>query len=144
MESTYDKIVYYRFSDKEKRALLEHLKKLLKKRDNIKLVYVFGSFTRREIIRDIDIAIYAVPNLSFNEFLNLGTEIEIELGTPVDLLQLQDINPDLRLKILIYAIPVVKKDEELHNKLVSQTFSELQDQKISTRLAKSKKPTDEY
>lgn len=138
MESAYDKIVYYRLSDEEKRALLELLRRLLKEEDNVKLVYVFGSFMRRESIRDIDIAIYTMPYLSFNEFLSLGTKIEIQLGIPADLLQLQDINPDLRLKILMHAIPVVIKEEEFHNNLISQTFSELQDQRISTRLAKCK------
>ena len=131
MEPKYDKIVYYRLRSEEKRALLDSLKSLFEKDDSVKLCYVFGSFTRREHIRDIDIAIYAMPYLPFNEFLSFGTKIEIQLGIPVDLLQLQDIDPNLRFKILIHGIPVLIKDEKLHNKLISQAFSELQDQKIS-------------
>ncbi len=131
MESKYDKIVYYKLNSEEKRALLDSLKIILEKEDSVKLCYIFGSFTRREHIRDIYIAIYAMPYLPFNEFLSLGTKIEIQLGIPVDLLQLQDIDPNLRFKILIEGIPVLIKDEKLHNNLISQAFSELQDQKIS-------------
>jgi len=42
----FDKIKYYKF----------------KKEERIKLAYIFGGFTRRNVVRDIDVAVYAVPD----------------------------------------------------------------------------------
>jgi|YelNatPaOPRAMG01_1025707.scaffolds.fasta_scaffold49165_3 predicted nucleotidyltransferase len=127
----YDKVKYYRLSEKDKAEALQKLEGIFREEDKIRLAYVFGSFIRRNAFRDIDIAVYSTPSLTFKEFLELEAKIELELGFQVDLVQLQDLNPKLRLKILIEGKPIVIKSNELHSRLISQSASEIQDHEIS-------------
>jgi Predicted nucleotidyltransferases len=99
MQSTYDKIQYYKIDLHQKEALASKLEKLLAKENAVKLAWVFGSFTRREKIRDIAIAIYAEPELSFNEYLTLNADLELELGLPVDLVEITKAPAELRQRI---------------------------------------------
>jgi predicted nucleotidyltransferase len=131
----YDSIIYYTLDEEEKERLVEKLKSLLAN-ERVALAYLFGSVTRRSRVRDIDLAVYTIPLLSFREFLRLGTRVELKLGIPIDLVQLQDMNPAFRLKILRHGLPLII-DRQLHHRLISQSFSELMDFKISMDTAKT-------
>src|SRR3990170_6552424 len=100
MHSTYDKIQYYKIREKEKAELTTKLKALLSKKEQVKLAWLFGSLTRRESVRDIDIAIHSEPELTFKEFLNLNAQIELELGIPVDLVEIVKVPASLKVNIL--------------------------------------------
>lgn len=123
----YDRIVYYTFSDQQKDEVLKKLEALLTAEKRVVLAYVFGSFTRRNNVRDMDVAVYAVPALSFNEFLDLGGRVELELGFSVDVVQLQDLNPAFRIKVLRHGLPVVIKDKRLSYVLMAQANAEIHD-----------------
>jgi len=101
--------------------------------DRIKLVLVFGSFVRRNLIRDIDVAIYAAPSLSFGELLQQGTKLEISVGKPIDLVQLQDLSPHFRAKILRegHLIHPTRRDQFYHEVLAA-AISQFQDLRIET------------
>jgi predicted nucleotidyltransferase len=88
MQSTYDKIQYYRFDQEAKDSLIAKLKALLGKQKQIQQAWIFGSFTRSNSIRDIDVAIHAEPELTFKQYLYLNAQIELELGVPVDLVEI--------------------------------------------------------
>ncbi|MEM2915340.1 MAG: nucleotidyltransferase domain-containing protein, partial [Candidatus Bathyarchaeia archaeon] len=94
------------------------------------LAYLFGSITRRNRVRDIDVAIYAAPILEFEEFLKLGAKLELELKIPLDLVQIQELKPTFRYKILRFGQPIIIKDKKLHNSLISQALSEINALKI--------------
>ena len=105
--------------------------------ERIVLAYNFGSSTRRSKVRDIDIAVYAYPALTFDLLLDLNAQIELAVRIPVDLVQLQDVNPSLRLRILIQGLPLVMKNRILHYALLAQAFSELQDFRMRLRFVSS-------
>jgi hypothetical protein len=84
-----------------------------------------------------------VPSLTLEEFLELGAEIELELGFQVDLAQLQDLNPKLRLKILMEGKPVIMRSKELHSRLISQSASEIQDYEISKHVLRLRDKPEE-
>ena len=128
-----DKIKYYRFKNEEKEDILHRLKEYFEREERIKLAYIFGGFTRRNVVRDIDV-VYAFPAFSFSELVKLNVNVEQMLRISVDVIQLQDIDPAFRLKVLIGGIPLKMKNE-MHYALISQAFSELQDLKISKMLA---------
>ena len=130
----FDKIKYYRFKNEEKEEILRRLKEFFEREGRIKLAYIFGGFTRRNVVRDIDVVVYAVPAFSFSELVKLNVNVEQMLRIFVDVIQLQDIDPAFRLKVLIGGIPLKMKNE-MHYALISQAFSELQDLKISKILA---------
>ena len=100
MQSTYDKIQYYRIGQKQKASIIAKLKTLLDKEEQVQEAWVFGSFTRHDSIRDIDVAIHTEPELSFNEYLNLNAQIELELGIPVDLVEVTKAPQSLKDNIL--------------------------------------------
>jgi len=79
----YDRLVYFSVDEKKKEKIVDTIREFLKGR--IKLAYIFGSFLKRERIRDVDIAVYPA---SFNEVLNLGSKLELKLHMPVDILPL--------------------------------------------------------
>jgi len=129
----FDKIKYYRFKKEEKKEILRRLKEFFEREERIKLAYIFGGFTRRNVVRDIDVAVYAVPAFSFSELVKLNVNVEQMLRISADVIQLQDIDPAFRLKVLRGGIPLKMKND-MHYALISQAFSELQDLKISKML----------
>jgi len=100
MQSTYDKIQYYRIGQKQKASIIAKLKTLLEREEQVREAWVFGSFTRRDSIRDIDVAIRVEPELPFKEYLNLNAQIELELGIPVDLVEITKAPKSLKENIL--------------------------------------------
>ena len=112
---------------------MRRLKEFFGREERIKLAYIFGSFTRRDVVRDIDVAVYAAPAFSFSELVKLNVNVEQMLRISVDVIQLQDIDPAFRLKVLREGIPL-KMENDMHYALISQAFSELQDLKISKML----------
>jgi predicted nucleotidyltransferase len=100
MQSTYDRIQYYKIGRKQKASIIAKLEALLAKDERVKLAILFGSLTRRRSVRDIDVAIYAEPELTFRDFLNLNAQIELELGIPVDLVEIAKVPAALKENIL--------------------------------------------
>lgn len=125
------KIRYLKLDEKRRKWVVSRVKDFFKKKKRIKLVFWFGSSLSREYARDIDIAIYAVPRLEFDELLKLGSELEFELKIPVDLVQLSDLNPAFRLKILQHGKPIL--DNGFGKRLIPLAYSELCDLKLSKK-----------
>jgi predicted nucleotidyltransferase len=100
MQAKYDSIQYYKVGKNEKTSLIAKLKKLLEKENQIQQAWVFGSFTRRDTVRDIDVAIHAEPELTFREYLDLNAQIELELGVPVDLVEITKAPATLKENII--------------------------------------------
>ena len=80
---------YYKIGKKQKEAIITKLQALLSSKKEVKLAWLFGSLIRRNSVRDIDLAIYSEPELPFNDFLNLNAQIELELGMPVDMMEIK-------------------------------------------------------
>jgi predicted nucleotidyltransferase len=119
MQSTYDKIQFYHH---RKNEINKKLKETLAKEKRIQLAIIFGSLTRRNNIRDIDICIHSAPTLNFQELLNLNAQIELDLGIPVDLVELTALSPSFRVNILQNGT-LIKGQKTLLNQLLNQTRS---------------------
>jgi predicted nucleotidyltransferase len=119
MQSTYDKIQFYHL---RKNEIIKKLKETLAKEKRIQLAIIFGSITRRNNIRDIDICIHSAPTLNFQELLNLNAQIELDLGIPVDLVELTALSPSFRVNILKNGT-LIKGQKTLLNQLLNQTRS---------------------
>jgi len=123
MQSTYDKIQFYHLRKKQKNELVKKLKESLAKEKRIQLVIIFGSIIRRNNIRDIDICIHSAPTLNFQELLDLNAQIELNLGVPVDLVELTSLPPRLRINILKNGT-LIKGQKTLIQKLLNQAHTE--------------------
>ena len=60
-------------------------------------------------MRDIDICITSNPKLNFKELLDLNAEIELELGVPVDMVELETLPKNLQANILKNGVVVKGK-----------------------------------
>lgn len=68
-------------------------------KERVKLAIVFGSLTTREYIRDIDVCIISDPKLNLRELLDLNAEMELEVGVPVDLMEMENLPETLKANI---------------------------------------------
>lgn len=116
MQSTYDRIQYFKIGKSEKEAIAIKLKALLADEKNIKIAWLFGSLTRRDTVRDLDVAIHSEPKLTFDALLNLNAQIELELGIPVDMVEIQDTSPSLKQNIFSNGI-LIKGNKLLQQQL---------------------------
>lgn len=123
MQSTYDKIQFYKLGQKQKDKIILQLKKSLAKEKNIKLAVIFGSLTTRKSIRDIDLAVYTAPTLTFKELLNLNAQLELDLAKPVDLVELRNLSATLQTNILKNGT-LIKGQKTLLRQLLNQMQTE--------------------
>ncbi len=100
MQSTYDRIQYYKISESQKKALIKKLKALIANQREIEAAWLFGSISRRDSVRDIDLAIQSEPKMTFKDFLGLNAQIELELGIPVDMIEIDETPKSLKENIL--------------------------------------------
>lgn len=100
MQSAYDRIQYYRVGRKQKASIVAKLKALFAEDERVKLAVLFGSFTRQGSFRDVDVAVQTEPELAFRDFLDLNAHLELELGMPVDLVEIAKAPAALRENIL--------------------------------------------
>ena len=131
----FDKIKYYKFKKEEKEDILRRLKEFFEREERIKLAYIFGNFTRRNMVRDIDVAVYAVPAFSFSELVKLNVNVKQMLRSGCH--SASGHRPYVQ-KVLRGGMPPKMKND-MHYALISQAFSELQDLKISKMLATCRK-----
>jgi len=123
MESIYDRVQFYRFGKEEKRQIVHKVRKLLAGEKRILLAVIFGSFTRRDSVRDIDVCVYSVPTLNLSDLLSLNAKIELYLGLATDLVELVHLSAPLRFNVLRNGI-LVKGERTLLHQLVDQAYSE--------------------
>ncbi|MDW8041110.1 MAG: nucleotidyltransferase domain-containing protein [Nitrososphaerota archaeon] len=100
MQSAYDQIRLYKFSKKEKEEIIRKISKFVARDKRIKLAIVFGSLITRDYVRDVDLCICSNPRFSFTELLDLNARLELELGMPVDLVELENLPKNLQTNVL--------------------------------------------
>jgi len=121
MQSTYDNIKYYNFGQKEKARIIVKLKAFLAQEERIELAILFGSVIRRSFGRDVDIAIQSSPSLSFKELLNMNAQMELELGIPIDLVELSSVPVSFKENILKYGTLIKGKKKTNSQKSLYQS-----------------------
>jgi len=120
------------------KEVIEKVKKVLEREDRVLVAVVYGSATRRERVRDIDIAIYAKPDMPLREFLRIEAELEREIGVPVDLVPLDRVPPELAYKALTSGVKAVSRSPVLYSALVAQVLAHMQD--VQIKLSTVKRP----
>lgn len=107
-----DKIRIYRLDFEEKSRILERLKEILEKEDNIICAIVFGGFLKDRPFRDIDIAVILKENgeLESIDYLDeLTHKLHRELGIPIDMVDIRYVPDWLKIRIF-QGMVLVDKD----------------------------------
>lgn len=129
MSIIYHEVLLHEVVDKV-RAFFERM-------PEIRFAVIFGSAVRRRLVRDIDIAVYARPELSLRKLIEVANVLEDLLGTPVDLIPIEQTSPKQRVKILTEGIRVITRDSSIPSSLLSRALSENMDVEIKLREGKN-------
>ena len=112
---------------------METLRRIFASMLEVKIAVLFGSLTRRELVRDVDIGVYLDPKPNLKEFIKMANMLEDALGVPVDLVPLDKAPPKLRLKALSEGEKIVVRDRKLYAFMMSEALSETMDIDIKLR-----------
>jgi len=108
------------------RGLLEHEKAVV-------LAILFGSALRRELVRDVDVAVYSSGTLDLGRLLALGSKLEESLGVPVDLVPLEYSPPALRVRILLDGWLLIARRLSEYSRLLKESLGDYSDLNIKIR-----------
>ncbi|MGA2768764.1 MAG: nucleotidyltransferase domain-containing protein [Candidatus Bathyarchaeia archaeon] len=124
MRLSYDTIRFYKLDSERRKSIIRRLKEDLAREEKIKLGLVFGSLTTRHSVRDVDVCIYSVPIMDFKELLDINARVELDIGIPVDISELSNLPPSLRIDILRHGI-LAKGSRSFSYQLLDQAYAEL-------------------
>ena len=110
MKITYYKVNLYEIATK--------LGAFFQDRPNILIAVIFGSATRREEVRDLDIAVYFRENPDIMEICGLASEVEDLVRMSVDIVPLDEVPPKLLAKMLFKGVVVKIADRRLLTRLM--------------------------
>ncbi len=101
--------------DNESKKLSEKVRKVLEKRDYIVFAYIFGSRVhgRYMVKEDVDVAIYTERKITWREFVEIMNELEDEVKTKVDLVDLNTAPLALAYEIVRTGIVVLDRRPEV-------------------------------
>jgi len=117
-------ITYYRISLEE---LVPRLREFFRDKREILLAVVFGSATRRSLVRDLDLAILLGEKLDLMRFCRLMAELEDLAGIPVDLVPIDKAPPMIALKALREGRIVFVRDGRIYPELLKRIIGEIMD-----------------
>lgn len=117
--------------------VVDKVRDFFERMTEIKFAVIFGSAVRRRLVRDIDIAVYSRPELSLRKLIEVANVLEDLLGTPVDLMPIEQTSPKQRVKILTEGIRVITRDSAIPSSLLSRALSENMDVEIKLREGKN-------
>lgn len=118
--------------------IVEKLKEYFNSKRNVTIAILFGSILRRNIVRDIDIAVHINGEADLNKIINMSIELEELLKIPVDIIPLKQIPPPIRIRILLKGKPIIIKNKATYTEILKTTISEIQDLKLASKTLKQK------
>lgn len=114
---------YYTLGEGERVKVISKIREVLAK-EGVSLAVVFGSFVELDSFRDIDIAIYVRGGANIDKVIELANELEEVLGVPMDIVPIDEVEPNFRLNILRRGV-VVLEEPGVYEALLMQTIDEL-------------------
>jgi len=115
---------YFWADKREKERILDKIRDMLMHEDKVTLAIVFGSFTTLESFRDIDIAVYSLDT-SLDYIAKLGAKLELELGIPVDIIPITELDPHSKRNILTRGRIILEKAPGIYEALLRKTEDEI-------------------
>ncbi len=110
---------------------VELLKGFLKKRSDILLAFLFGSFASKQmtLYSDIDIALLFDQAPDIYGINNLKDELTLLLKKETDIAVLNEASPILKMQVLKNGVLIFKKDKKYFNQFCAETINQYDDLK---------------
>jgi len=123
---------YFRADRCEKERILNRIRDVLMREDKVLLAIVFGSFTALESFRDIDVAVYSLDT-SLDYIAKLGAKLELELGIPVDVVPITELDPYFKRSILTKGRVILEKAPGIYEALLREAEDEIMAAELEKR-----------
>jgi len=123
---------YFRADRREKERILNRIRDMLMREDKVLLAIVFGSFVTLESFRDIDIAVYSLDT-SLNYIAKLGAKLELELGIPVDIVPITELDPYFKRSILTKGRVILERVPGIYEALLREAEDEIMAMELEKR-----------
>ena len=109
------KLRFYTLSPGEKEKVIDLIRELLLKDDNIVCAILFGGFLKDRPFRDIDIAVILDNKIadiieSYNYLSDLAEKLERNIGFPIDFVDIRFARDWIRIRIFKEGLVLVDKD----------------------------------
>jgi len=120
---------FYILSKKERKKIIEKIKKQLLKRKEIIFAYLYGSFLEDPCFRDIDIGIYLnekmiKPAKFFRYQLKIGGKLEIPVKYLIDIRILNEAPPSFLASIFSKGKLLFSRDDFFLTDLIEKVSAE--------------------
>jgi len=106
--------------------LIPKLRRFFEDRSDELLALLFGSATRRSLVRDLDLAIF-LRRFDLMRLCRLAAELEDLAGIPVDLVPLDKAPPMIALKALREGRMVFVRGGRIYPELLKRVIGEIMD-----------------
>ncbi|MEM1554223.1 MAG: nucleotidyltransferase domain-containing protein [Thermoproteota archaeon] len=119
---------YRRISVVKREALLQELKRILEKLDDVLFAYIYGSFIEREFFRDVDVAVWINNSEeAFRHEVELSSKLEAELGIPIDIHVFNEAPLPFKYVVFTKGRLLFSKDEEVRWRIIDKTVRQYAD-----------------
>ena len=136
MSLTRPEFRYLKLQAEERHELLEGLRRRLEGVGEILFAYVHGSFIERNLVRDLDLAVWIKdPSQAFHYAVDFSAGLEVEMGVPVDIQVLNEAPLPFRYNVFTSGSLLFSKDEALRVRLVDEAVRQYLDLKRLTEIA---------
>lgn len=120
-----EKFRFFRLSEEEREKVSEGLMKLVEAHSEVRLAVLFGSFTRNEPFRDVDLAVYVAGVADALDYkFRLDEELSGKLRIPVDVKVLNEAPAWFTLKVLREGKVILERDGGLFEKIYLKALDE--------------------
>lgn len=111
--------------------IIEMLKEYFKDKEEILLVFIFGSLVGGHMTgeSDVDIAILFKRMPDFKEILHLKDDLSELIKRETDIVVLNNSSPIIRMQVLKNGVMVVNKNSAIYNDFFVRTIKEYDDLK---------------
>lgn len=133
------RLKYWTLDGEEKQKVLEKIKMVLEKDDEVVFAIVHGSFIERDSFRDIDIAVWIKNSEKAIQYtVSLPNKIEAETKFPIDIQVLNEAPLPFKHHVLTEGKTLFSKDEKLRTELANETIRQYFDLKLLTKYSTGK------
>jgi predicted nucleotidyltransferase len=131
---------YYRMGFEERERLLCELRRVLESVKGILFAYVHGGFVKRELFRDVDVAVWIGEHEDpFKYEVDLSSKVEVELKVPVDIHVLNEAPVTFKYAVFTEGRLLFSRDEKARVEVVDEAVREYADLRMLRSICESGK-----
>jgi predicted nucleotidyltransferase len=124
----------------ERERLIDKLRELLQGVEGISFAYVYGSFLKRELFRDVDVAVWIEEGEDPFEYeVDLSSRIEADLEVPIDIHVLDEAPITFKYAVFTEGRLLFSRDERIRMEVVDETIRQYMDLRMLRSLCEARK-----